>query len=507
MDKQEYSEFWLANNADSYNNRHKSWHRERIDAVLESIPKGSKCLDVACGNGEITGLLKEKRNCTIKGYEIGDKAIEFARKRHPSIEFIRGDALNLPFSENEFEWVHAGEIIEHLDNPEQLIQGLARLCSKGTVITTPDRVVEDPQHISVFTKESLKKLCLKHFKGVTIKNPKRTLVAVCEHKEVNSKRVLFVTPVSFRKLSGATIQLSNQLKAIVKAGYEVDCLHYSNTHYHRPIIEGVNFKGGFTPQNIRNEVAHAWKKGYDWCICRSPELIMDISHSVPKDKLIGYVYGDHFGHSQVITACNKCTKVVIQGDKRYIDKRIQSEIQPIDICTDVLKKKFTIGHIQASGMVQYHDLETVVKAVEIVREKHDVNLLNIGDTDIERDWLIRLGKMPHNFMPFLMSNIDVFVSLFIPGKYSANLMSTKGLETISLGTPIITDPSYGYVQMLGEDYKLFATTPEEIAEKIVYLIDNPQKKLDISKELLKRVDKFSIDAISKQWNKLLKEEK
>jgi hypothetical protein len=175
----------------------------------------------------------------------------------------------------------------------------------------------------------------------------------------------------------------------------------------------------------------------------------------------------------------------------------------IDICTPPpTETPFIVGHIGASGLREYHELQRIVDAVEIVRQKHNVHLLQIGATDIERDWLIKLPKIPHSAMPMILRNMDVFCTYFTAPRYSNNLMSTKGLEIASMGIPIITDKCYGYEQMLGSTYPYFAETPEEIADKITTLL-NKKEKIKAGHYCKVRSKAYSIDVVSKQWKEVL----
>ena len=132
MDNQDYSEFWLANNANSYDNKNKPWHKDRIDAVVNAIPENVSVVDLACGNGEITNHIYTRRNPSrIVGYELGQKAVDYCSINYPSIDYFQGDVLDMPFKKDEFEWAHAGEVIEHLGNPEQLIKVYRILSARG----------------------------------------------------------------------------------------------------------------------------------------------------------------------------------------------------------------------------------------------------------------------------------------------------------------------------------------------------------------------------------------
>jgi len=71
-----------------------SWHQEdtrqlnrKIDlAVLENY-NFSKIIDIGCGKGALTHLLK-KRNNQVLGLDISETAISVAKERFPDIDFL-----------------------------------------------------------------------------------------------------------------------------------------------------------------------------------------------------------------------------------------------------------------------------------------------------------------------------------------------------------------------------------------------------------------------------------
>jgi demethylmenaquinone methyltransferase/2-methoxy-6-polyprenyl-1,4-benzoquinol methylase len=62
-------------------------------------------LDVACGSGKLTAELARMTGSggRVVGLDFSPQMLEIARREHPGIEFIEGDALNLPFDEASFD--------------------------------------------------------------------------------------------------------------------------------------------------------------------------------------------------------------------------------------------------------------------------------------------------------------------------------------------------------------------------------------------------------------------
>mgnify|MGYP000879382996 CR=1 FL=1 len=79
-----------------------------------------------------------KNRITASG--IDDAA--FLSEIYPGLEYVRADALNLPFDSGAFDFVHASAVIEHVGsfaNQARMIGECARVARKGFFITTPNR--------------------------------------------------------------------------------------------------------------------------------------------------------------------------------------------------------------------------------------------------------------------------------------------------------------------------------------------------------------------------------
>lgn len=86
---------------------------------------GGSALDVACGSGKLTAELAVlARNGRIVGLDFSPQMLEVARRDHPGIQFIEGDALNLPFVDGEFD---ASTIAFGLRNLADPIHGLSEM--------------------------------------------------------------------------------------------------------------------------------------------------------------------------------------------------------------------------------------------------------------------------------------------------------------------------------------------------------------------------------------------
>lgn len=142
---------------------------------LQSLPRefkdvGGKVLDVGCGAGAFTGLLKRERpDLEIYGVDISKKAIKLAKKDFPDINFSVADARRLSFPSNFFDAAVMRQVLEHLEDPSKALIELRRVLKPGAlfysatplegdnlVLKPPRRLVEKYQgHVQRFSRAQL----------------------------------------------------------------------------------------------------------------------------------------------------------------------------------------------------------------------------------------------------------------------------------------------------------------------------------------------------------------
>jgi len=74
------------------------------EIFLKYFRKGSKVLDLGCGTGRTTVYLREK-GFYVVGVDISKPMVEKARSKYPYIDFLVGDACELSFKDEVFDYV------------------------------------------------------------------------------------------------------------------------------------------------------------------------------------------------------------------------------------------------------------------------------------------------------------------------------------------------------------------------------------------------------------------
>ena len=94
--------------------------------------KKTKLLDIGCGGGFLTNALI-KEGIQVTGLDISEDAINIAKHYDETkrVHYLKGDAYDLPFLENSFDFVCAMDFLEHVNNPEKVIQQVSKVLKPG----------------------------------------------------------------------------------------------------------------------------------------------------------------------------------------------------------------------------------------------------------------------------------------------------------------------------------------------------------------------------------------
>jgi demethylmenaquinone methyltransferase/2-methoxy-6-polyprenyl-1,4-benzoquinol methylase len=80
--------------------RTKAW-RKKVVKIIDPKP-GMKILDIAAGPGSSSEPLF-KAGAEVIAMDFSEGMIEVGKKKRPYLNFVKGDALKLPFKDNEFD--------------------------------------------------------------------------------------------------------------------------------------------------------------------------------------------------------------------------------------------------------------------------------------------------------------------------------------------------------------------------------------------------------------------
>jgi demethylmenaquinone methyltransferase/2-methoxy-6-polyprenyl-1,4-benzoquinol methylase len=104
--------------------------RWRRLAVRSVVWPGDRVLDACCGTGDLA-VEAERRGGRVVGLDFSGRMLERARLKSGTVEWVQGDALDLPFGDGEFDAATVGFGIRNLDDLERGLRELARVLRPG----------------------------------------------------------------------------------------------------------------------------------------------------------------------------------------------------------------------------------------------------------------------------------------------------------------------------------------------------------------------------------------
>ena len=131
-----------------------------------------KCLDFGCGGGFVAYALSFIAKSS-NGVDINAKAVAYAKRRFRFVNYFCADFTELIKSEDQYDFVHSSELIEHVSDINLYMKVLEKLVKKNVYlyITTPDLghpkvpdnikewdVLCPPIHVQHFTKKTVSML-------------------------------------------------------------------------------------------------------------------------------------------------------------------------------------------------------------------------------------------------------------------------------------------------------------------------------------------------------------
>lgn len=163
--------------------------------------------------------------------------------------------------------------------------------------------------------------------------------------------------------------------------------------------------------------------------------------------------------------------------------------------------------IYVGSLLPIKGIKYLIKAMKILHSKYpDLHLTIIGDGDDRRNLELMVheyaliqnisfvGKVSHKDIPQWLCKNDIFV---LPSNSEG--VPNVLLEAMAVGLPIIATNVGGIPDIIinkRNGYLVEPESPQEIAEKIQYLISNPQMRKIISKNNKIDIQKYS-------WNNIV----
>jgi len=97
-----------------------------------NIKPNTKVLDLCCGTGDIPQIIsKIYPECKVFGLDFSPEMLKLAKLKQPKGIYILGDCTNLPFKENEFDYITICFGLRNIQNRQKALQEIYRVLVPG----------------------------------------------------------------------------------------------------------------------------------------------------------------------------------------------------------------------------------------------------------------------------------------------------------------------------------------------------------------------------------------
>ncbi len=183
--------------ADQYVNRissiDRSAYQEYVSFICRYGRRGSYLLELGCGPGS-SSLMLNQNGFRVMGLDISPLFLKEAKnKKCEGLEFIAGDILDLPFSNDSFDIVSCFLTIEHLTDVPRALEEMARVTkSRGLIIILSPNLLSPFNQLNALKNILLKKRNEVLFLGKT--NPSLIMVDFFRNIVISIIKILSSRP-------------------------------------------------------------------------------------------------------------------------------------------------------------------------------------------------------------------------------------------------------------------------------------------------------------------------
>jgi 2-polyprenyl-3-methyl-5-hydroxy-6-metoxy-1,4-benzoquinol methylase len=172
---------------------------ERDMAELLERAHPESIIDVGCGEGVLTekwaaGLPKGR----VVGVDLDDPKLrrEWERRVRPNLEFQTSFGDQLPFADGEFEAAAAMEVLEHVPDPDAVLEEMSRVARRWLLVSVPREPIwrmlnmargaylrdlgNTPGHLNHWSKRRFTSLLERHGRVVELRSPPPWTMALVE---------------------------------------------------------------------------------------------------------------------------------------------------------------------------------------------------------------------------------------------------------------------------------------------------------------------------------------
>ncbi len=104
------------------------------------LSKSTMLLEVGCGSSTTSLYLAQYLKGFV-GLDFSDEALKISREKAKELHIknarlVKGNAFKMPFKNDSFDVVWSQGLLEHFDNPREILTEKIRVCKKGGIVIT-----------------------------------------------------------------------------------------------------------------------------------------------------------------------------------------------------------------------------------------------------------------------------------------------------------------------------------------------------------------------------------
>ncbi len=114
------------------------WRLRRAQVFASLVERGDRVLDLGVGDGALLQYIVEHKGVDGYGLDVSPKAVEFCQAQGLNVSLAD---INKPIAESldePYDFIILSEIIEHLPDPERLLDSLRPFARKGIIVSIPN---------------------------------------------------------------------------------------------------------------------------------------------------------------------------------------------------------------------------------------------------------------------------------------------------------------------------------------------------------------------------------
>jgi len=107
------------------------------ELIAQWVPRGSRVLDLGCGDGALLAYLRDARGCSGYGVEIDDALVLACLQRGLDVLQLNLEQGLAMFADDSFDMVLQIDTLQHLRNAETMLRETARV-GRSAIVAFPN---------------------------------------------------------------------------------------------------------------------------------------------------------------------------------------------------------------------------------------------------------------------------------------------------------------------------------------------------------------------------------